>query len=177
MRESHLFHDEPEYGEFGACIGVGYFLVAGVGAAAYWVRDRLVRRATRRRAAGPFELHWSETSTAAYRALGRTLAVTRLRSDAALSVTRTEDLWAVVDDRPRATIMEASARLEHLSGAADQAELLPGVARAVEHLRQLQQEHTINAHVPESNYGSSPYHIAAGRSIEVICAGCKADGG
>ena len=29
----------------------------------------------------------------------------------------------------------------------------------------------------ESNYGSSPCHIAAGRSIEVICAGRKADSG
>jgi hypothetical protein len=29
----------------------------------------------------------------------------------------------------------------------------------------------------ESNYGSSPCHLAAGRPIEAICAGRKADDG
>jgi hypothetical protein len=122
----------------GAGVGIGYYFVAGVGTAAFWVRDRLVRQARRRRAAGPFESQWSETCAAAFRALGRPPSVVRLRSDTALSVTVTEDLWAVVDDRPRATIMEAWARLERCTGPTAHYEIPPGVARALEHLRQLQ---------------------------------------
>jgi uncharacterized membrane protein (DUF485 family) len=118
----------------GVAVGLGYWLLVKVGTVIYWAYDKLERAVTRRREAGPFEASWQEASAAAFRALGRTPSAYATGSPVE---TVNKDLWSVVDDRPRAVVMEAFARLDSLTAAKGRHAVPTAVARAQESLGRL----------------------------------------
>lgn len=112
----------------GALVMAGYFLAVPICTAIFRLLDRAANKRRRQEAEGPFEAAWAEQSAAALSALG-----IGVRSQPGV---RTSDLWRLVEDRPRAVVMEAFARLDRDLGV----RTVPAtVSRAYDALRRLQQ--------------------------------------
>ena len=86
-----------------------YWLAVTLGTAAFWLYDRRARAARLRDTSARFAKDWADSAAAAFRALGQARA-----EDPPPEPPHGigENLWHLVDDRPRAVIMEAFARLE-----------------------------------------------------------------
>lgn len=103
----------PQPSEVGALAAfvllVAYWLAVKLGTSVFWLYDRRARAARLRDSSARFEKDWADSAAAAFRALGRE------RAEDPPPEPRQgigENLWHLVDDRPRAVIMEAFARLE-----------------------------------------------------------------
>lgn len=94
-----------------AALVVTYSLAVAFGTLAYRLYDWRSRAARMRESRGPFEQHWAVARTAAFHALGQTQHHERPAREL------DDALWQLVDDRPRAVIMEAFSRLERLYSA------------------------------------------------------------
>jgi hypothetical protein len=127
----------PELSEVGLFAGVAlavtYQLAVSVGTFGFWLYDRKARAVRRRVTSVQFEKDWADSAAAAFRVLGQTRVEDPEPADG-----MNQDLWQLADDRPRAVIMEAFARLDRLF--ATSANPAPtAAARAYTSLRQLQQ--------------------------------------
>ena len=126
-------------GEIGAMVGGGilvtYWLAVTLGTLAFRLHDWRARAARMRDTRGPFEKTWSDLTAAAFRALGQARPQ-ELPAERKGGIGG--DLWNLVDDRPRAVIMEAFARLERRFSGLAQPPPTPA-ARAYTPLRQLRQ--------------------------------------